>query len=114
FEYYFAAMRLTNGAALLIAGAAGALAALYRRAWWPVVLLALPPAFYLWSIYSASTPLYVPALWPYTWYNTRYGLAVLPLAALAAGALVTVIPAKARMLAALLLAAGISGAAARA
>jgi hypothetical protein len=110
FEYYFAAMRLTNGVALLAAGAAGALVALYRRAWWPLLLLALPPAFYVWSMYSAGTPLYVPQLWPNTWYNTRYGLAVLPLASLAAGALVTAIPSKARIAAAVLLAAGVSGA----
>src|SRR5579863_8719170 len=71
FEYYFAAMRLVNGSVLLVAGAAGALVALYRRIWWPLALLALPPLFYVWSIYSSGTPLYVPHLWPYAFYNTR-------------------------------------------
>jgi hypothetical protein len=109
-EYYFAAMRLTHGAPLLIAGAAGTLVALYRRLWWPIVLLALPPLFYVWSIHSSGTPLYVPHLWPNAWYNTRYGLAALPLAALAAGALVTMIPSSMRAAAAVVLAGGVSAA----
>jgi|SRR5579863_45760 len=114
-EYYFEAMRLTNGWGMLAAGAAGALVALYRRIWWPIVLLALPPIFYVWSIHSSSTPLYVPHLWPNALYNTRYGLAALPLAALASGALVTLIssgpgPSMGRVAAALLLAGGVSAA----
>jgi len=109
-EYYFAAMRLTNGWMLLTAGAAGALVALYRRIWWPIVLLALPPIFYVWSVHSSGTPLYVPHLWPNALYNTRYGLAALPLAALASGALVTMIPSSMRVAAALILAGGVSAA----
>jgi hypothetical protein len=108
FEYYFAAMRLTNGSVLLAAGAAGALVALYRRIWWTLALLALPPLFYVWSIYSSGAPLYVPHLWPNAWYNTRYALAALPLAALAAGALVTMFPSNMRLAAALTLAVGVS------
>jgi hypothetical protein len=110
FEYYFAATRLTNGPVLLAAGAAGALVALYRRIWWPIVLLALPPLFYVWSIHSSGTPLYVPHLWPNAFYNTRYGLAALPLAALAAGALVTVVRSSMCVAAALILAGGVSAA----
>ena len=105
-QYYFAAMRLANGGLLLIGGAAGALIALYRRIWWPLALLALPPIFYVWSIYSSSTPLYVPHLWPNAFYNTRYGLAVVPLAALAAGGLVTAFPSRRRAAAVLALAGG--------
>jgi hypothetical protein len=107
-EYYFAAMRLADGAVLLIAGAAGALVGLYRRIWWSIALLALPPIFYVWSIYSSGTPLYVPHLWPNAFYNTRYGLAVLPLATLAAGALVTMFPSRMRAAAAVVLAAGVA------
>lgn len=109
-EYYFAAVRLTSGWVLLVAGAAGALVALYRRIWWPLVLLALPPLFYVWSIHSAGTPLYVPNLWPNAWYNTRYGLAVLPLAALAAGALVAILPKRAQMWATAVLIVGVASA----
>jgi dolichyl-phosphate-mannose-protein mannosyltransferase len=109
-EYYFAAMRLTNGPVLLAAGAAGALVALYRKIWWPIVLLGLPPLFYVWSIHSSGTPLYVPHLWPNAFYNTRYGLAVLPLAALAAGAMVTMVRSSMCIAAALILAGGVSAA----
>jgi hypothetical protein len=79
--------------------------ALWKRVWWPLVLLALAPAFYVWSIHSSGTPITVPHLWPYGWYNTRYALAVLPLAAFAAGALVAVLPSRARLPAALILSA---------
>lgn len=110
FEYYFAAMRLTHGGALLVAAVAGALVALYRRIWWPLAVLALPPLFYVGSIYSSGTPLYVPHLWPHAWYNTRYGLAALPLTALAAGALMTMVPSRLRMAGVVILAVGASAA----
>jgi dolichyl-phosphate-mannose-protein mannosyltransferase len=91
-RYYFAAIRWTAGGPLLFIGAIGGLAALWRRAWWPLVLLALAPAFYLWSIHSSGTPIFVPDLWPFSWYNTRYALAALPLLAFAAGGLATIFP----------------------
>ena len=91
--YYRTAVQLCAGPGLALAAMAGAVVALVRRAFWPVILLALPPLFYLWSMYSsAGTPIFVPTLWPHSWYNTRYGLAALPLLALAAGALVTAVP----------------------
>jgi hypothetical protein len=93
-EYYFAAIQLTAGWPLAALSALGAAAGLAKRIWWPLFLLALPPAFYVWSIHSAGTPLYVPTLWPNTWYNTRYALAALPLAALAAAALIAALPIK--------------------
>ena len=112
FEYYFAAVKLAEGIPLLLCGAAGLLVALakpalLKKAWWPMLLLALPPVFYVWSIHSSGTPLYVPGLWPHSWYNTRYALAGLPLASLAAASLVAIVPAKAR-LASLVLVAAIS------
>ncbi len=70
----------------------GLLVALWRRAWWPLLLLALTPLFYLWSMHSGSVPIYVPSLWPHSYYNTRYALAVLPLLAFAAGAAVVLVP----------------------
>jgi hypothetical protein len=87
-EYYFAAARLVAGWPVLIVGAAGVVAALLKRAWWPILLLALPPVFYIWSMHSSGTPIFVPTLWPNSYYNTRYGIAILPLAAFAAGAIV--------------------------
>ena len=61
------------------------------------ILLALPPAFYVWSIHSSGTPLFVPTLWPFSWYNTRYALAALPLAAFAAAGWSRCLPAKLRL-----------------
>jgi hypothetical protein len=84
-HYYFAAARLTAGPLLLLLGAAGAVVAVTRRILWPLLLLALPPFFYVWSMHSSGTPIFVPDLWPFSWYNTRYAVAVLPLAAFAAG-----------------------------
>ena len=89
--YFAAAARLCAGPALAILGIAGTFAALARRVFWPVVLLALPGVFYIWSMDSSgATPVYVPTLWPFTWYNTRYGLAALPLLAFCAAALVAI------------------------
>jgi hypothetical protein len=51
---------------------------------------ALLPVFYLWSMHSGSTPIYVPQLWFGSYYNTRYALAALPLLAIAGGAFVLV------------------------
>ena len=107
-EYYFAAIQLVDGWLLVSVGALGALAALAKKAWWPLLLLALPPVFYVWSMHSSGTPLFVPTLWPHSWYNTRYALAALPLVSLAAAALVTILPAKARTVAAAVLVVGIS------
>ena len=103
--YYLTAARLVAGWPILIAAVAGALAAIWNRVWWPLVLLALAPIFYIWSMHSSGTPIFVPELWPNGWYNTRYALAILPLAALAGGALVTLAPLRWRFPAALALAA---------
>ena len=77
-------------------GAAGALAALAKRAFWPLALLALPGAFYVWSMHSAGTPIFMPTLWPHSYYNSRYGLAALPLLALGGAGLVAAAAALAR------------------
>ena len=92
FLYYRTAAQLCAGPCLPIIALGGALAALYRRAFWPLVLLALPGVFYVWSMHSSGTPIFLPALPPFSYYNSRYGLAVLPLLALAAAGLVTVAP----------------------
>jgi hypothetical protein len=43
-------------------------------------------------MHSSGTPIFVPDLPPYGWYNTRYAIAVVPFAAFGAGALVTLVP----------------------
>jgi len=92
--YYWAAVRHIVGDPLLAFGAVGLLAALWRRAWWAIAFMALPAGFYVWSMHSAGEPIFVPELSPFTLYNTRFGLVVLPLAAFAVGALVTLLPSR--------------------
>jgi hypothetical protein len=107
-HYYFAAAQAVAGTPLLIIGGAGAVLALVRRLWWPLFLLALAPAFYVWSMHSSGTPIFIPSLPPHGWYNTRYATAAIPLAALGAGALVTLFPRRFQIGTAVMLAAGIA------
>jgi len=91
-QYFFEAGKLLLGLPALILAAAGvvgavALRATARRAIWPALLLALPPLFYFWTIHSSSTPIFVPTLWPHSFYNTRYAMAFLPIVALGVGAI---------------------------
>jgi len=91
--YYFRhAAQLDAGPVLALAGVAGVVVALVRRAFWPVLLLALPTAFYVWSMHSSRTPIFIPTLWPYSYYNSRYGLAAVPLLAFGVSALVALAP----------------------
>ncbi len=60
-------------------------AASHRRALAWTLLLWLPVPFYAWSVAYGSVPIFFPAWWPYTWYNTRYGLELLPALALGLG-----------------------------
>jgi hypothetical protein len=105
-RYFWAGARLCAGGTAFVAAAAGLLALLWRRAAWPLALLALPPLFYILSLYSSATPMFVPTLWPNSYYNTRYGLAALPLLALCGGALILFAPRRWRAVAAAALIAG--------
>jgi hypothetical protein len=105
-RYYFTAGRLVAGIPLMLAGAAGAIWMLVRRTWWPLALLSLPAAFYVWSIHSSSTPIFIPILPPFSWYNTRYAIALVPFAAFAAGAVIKLPPARFHIAAALVLSLG--------
>lgn len=49
-----------------------------RVAGLPLVLLLLPLIFYALSIAYGGVPLFVPQFWPFTHYNVRYGLQLLP------------------------------------
>lgn len=79
---------------LLLAGAAAGtfFAVRMRRGFsGPLLLLWMPLAFYTYSVAYGSVPIFIPRWYPHGWYNTRYGLELLPafsltLAALAAAA----------------------------
>jgi len=94
--YFATAVRLTMGWLAFVLAAAGIWAAWKRKAGWPILFLLLPPAFYVWSMHSGSTPLYIPVLWPNSYYNTRYALSALPLIAFCVGALVFWLPSRRR------------------
>jgi len=90
-HYFLEAGKLVAGVPALLIAAAGTLTALFfRRAWWTVLLLLLVPAFYVWSIHSSGTPIFVPQLEPHGWYNIRYAMAFLPLAAMGAAAIAAI------------------------
>jgi len=100
FLYVRTAAAMVAGPGLAIAGVAGLVAALWKRAVWPVLLLGLPVIFYVWSVHSSGLPIHVPTLWPHSYYNTRYGASALPLLALGGAALVAIAPARLRNVAA--------------
>src|SRR5580698_3296429 len=62
-EYYSTAVQLAIGWPALVLAAAGIFAALCKRAWWPVLLLTLPPVFYVMGMHSAGNPIFLPTLY---------------------------------------------------
>jgi len=73
---------------LALAGAVGAAMMARRRkqseinrsapAQWPLLFLLVPVPFYALSIAYGGVPIFIPAWWPFTHYNVRYGLQPLP------------------------------------
>ncbi|MGH9516860.1 MAG: hypothetical protein ACRD3P_14410 [Terriglobales bacterium] len=55
-----------------------AIVLLFRRKLWPVLFLWVPVPFYMLSIAHSGVPLFVPSWWPFSYYNVRYGLEMLP------------------------------------
>ena len=93
FEYYLTAAWWCTGWTLMITGVIGAACAIWKRCATVLVFLVLTPLFYVWSMHSSGgTPIHVPNLPPFSYYNTRYGIAVLPLCAVAAGAITIALP----------------------
>lgn len=88
--FFRTAARLCAGWGAVAVASAGLIAALWKRIFWPLLFTALLPLFYLWSMHSGGTPIYVPQLWFSSYYNTRYGLAALPLLAVAGGCLILI------------------------
>jgi len=56
-----------------------------KRAFLWALLLWLPLPFYAYSIAYGSVPIFLPPWWPHSWYNTRYGMELLPALALGLG-----------------------------
>ncbi|WP_348262278.1 hypothetical protein P8935_21045 [Telmatobacter sp. DSM 110680] len=55
----------------------------HRRGFLWSLLLWLPIPFYAYSVSFGSVPIFLPVWWPHSWYNTRYGMEMLPALALA-------------------------------
>jgi hypothetical protein len=71
--------------ALSILGALGAWIAARRKAFAWTLLLWVPLPFYAYAVAYGSVPIFIPVWWPHSWYNTRYGLELLPAFALSLG-----------------------------
>jgi hypothetical protein len=56
-----------------------------RRAFSWALFLWLPVPFYAYSVAFGSVPIFLPVWWPHSWYNTRYGMEMLPAFALGLG-----------------------------
>ena len=77
---------LQRGWVLLAIGAVLAPVILYRKGFWhpfarsawPLVLLFIPVLFYALSVAYGGVPIFVPQWWPFSHYNLRYGLQLLP------------------------------------
>jgi hypothetical protein len=95
-QYYASAGELCAGWALVVLGCIGAVCAAVKKVLAPLIFLLLIPVFYVWSIHSSGLPIHVPGLWPFSYYNTRYGIATVFLAAFAAGAIPLVLPRRAK------------------
>ena len=54
---------------------------------WPLLFLLVPLPFYALSVAYSGVPIFIPAWWPFTHYNVRYGLQLLPAFAAAIGIL---------------------------
>jgi hypothetical protein len=49
-----------------------------RSRLWPLLFLGIPIPFYALSVAYSGVPIFIPAWWPFTHYNVRYGLQLLP------------------------------------
>ncbi|MFI5088055.1 MAG: hypothetical protein ACHP7I_06660 [Terriglobales bacterium] len=66
---------------VLLAFASTGLILFRRRGLLPWLLLGLPVPFYAIAIAWGDVPIFIPQWWPFSYYNTRYGLQLLPAAA---------------------------------
>jgi len=67
-----------TGFLVMAAALAGLVLAIRRKLVLPALLLWLPLPFYVYSIGFGSVPIFIPPLWPHSYYNLRYGMEMLP------------------------------------
>ena len=71
-----------TGFVVMAAALAGLILAVRRRLALSILLLWIPLPFYVYSISYGSVPIFIPQLWPHAYYNSRYGMELLPALAL--------------------------------
>jgi hypothetical protein len=94
--YYWKDSRLNIGEGKLAVGVvalalAGVVILLNRKYYWPAALLWLPLLFYALSIAYGGVPIFMPVWRPFSYYNVRYGLQLLPAIAVALGVVAALI-----------------------
>ena len=67
-----------TGFVLMGAAVGGVIVAVRRRIVLSSLLLWMPLPFYIYSIAYGSVPIFIPQLWPHSYYNSRYGMELLP------------------------------------
>jgi hypothetical protein len=87
FVYYTRAAQVDaafweTGFLVMVAAIGGLILAVRRRLALAALLLWLPLPFYIYSIAYGSVPIFIPQLWPHSYYNSRYGMEMLPALAL--------------------------------
>ena len=68
--------------AISVLGTAWAWFTTRHRAFFWAMLLWIPVPFYAYSVAYGSVPIFLPVWWPHSFYNTRYGIELLPAFAL--------------------------------
>ncbi|HEY8672033.1 MAG TPA: hypothetical protein VIL63_14415, partial [Terriglobales bacterium] len=84
FRYFFksAELNLAEGkwqifwVCALLLGTATVL--FFQRKFWPLLVLWIPVPFYMLSLAYSGVPIFVPTWWPFSRYNVRYGIEMLP------------------------------------
>jgi hypothetical protein len=71
-----------TGFLVMIAAIGGLAIAIRRKLALPAILLWMPLPFYIYSVAYGSVPIFIPQLWPHSYYNSRYGMEMLPALAL--------------------------------
>ncbi len=67
-----------TGFAVMALAVTGLVLAIRRRLELAATLLWIPFPFYIYSIAFGSIPIFIPPVWPHSYYNSRYGMELLP------------------------------------
>jgi len=82
-QYFFKSAELNLGEGVwqkvwIIFALVGMLLCIRNRSLLPLLLLWIPLPFYALSVAYSGVPVFVPSWWPFSFYNARYGIELLP------------------------------------